>query len=117
MFSYHIVFLIALGFGLNIQSCAGTNDTNATVSSLNSTNTTTPHSASTTTIIVATTTAYIEASSATDYYSSVDSRLVNIINTWYSGLSNTQVAYYAANVTVSALNIKIQLFKYIILLL
>jgi len=110
MFSYHIVFLIALGFGLNIQSCAGQNETNTTVaistasnvtvSSLNSTNTTTPHSASTTTIIVATTTAYIEASSATDYYSSVDSRLVNIINTWYSGLSNTQVAYYAANVTL-----------------
>ena len=101
-----MVFLIACVLWLNIQSCAGTNDTNATVSSLNSTNTTTPHSASTTTIIVATTTAYIEPSVATDYYSSVDSRLVNVINTWYPGLSNTQVAHYTANVTVSALNIK-----------
>jgi len=50
--------------------------------------------------MVATTTVYIEPSSPVDYYSSVDSRLTNMINAFYPGLTNQQVAFYTANISV-----------------
>ena len=122
MLSNHFVFFIAF-LMLNIQGCLcqnGSNETNSTItsssnssyvtissssnssdvtisSSSNSSNTTV---ATTTIIMVATTTVYIEPSSPVDYYSSVDSRLTNMINAFYPGLTNQQVAFYTANISV-----------------
>ncbi len=122
MLSNHFVFFIAF-LMLNIQDCLcqnGSNETNSTISSSsnssyvtissssnsydvtissssNSSNTTV---ATTTIIMVATTTVYIEPSSPVDYYSSVDSRLTNMINAFYPGLTNQQVAFYTANISV-----------------
>jgi hypothetical protein len=106
-------FLFLIGFiMLNIESSVCTNDTNSTengnytisntTSIINNTtsiisNTTT---IITTTVIIATTTEYIEATSAEDYFANVDPRLTNVMNTFYPGLTNQQIALYTANITV-----------------
>ena len=99
-------FLFLIGFiMLNIESSVCTNDTNSTengnytISNTTSiiSNTTT---IITTTVIIATTTEYIEATSAEDYFANVDPRLTNVMNTFYPGLTNQQIALYTANITV-----------------
>lgn len=99
-------FLFLIGFiMLNIESSVCTNDTNSTengnytISNTTSiiSNTTT---IITTTVIIATTTEYIEATFAEDYFANVDPRLTNVMNTFYPGLTNQQIALYTANITV-----------------
>ena len=114
----HFIFLIGF-IMLNIESSVCTNDTNSTengnytisntTSIINNTtsiinNTTSIISNTTTiittTVIIATTTEYIEATSAEDYFANVDPRLTNVMNTFYPGLTNQQIALYTANITV-----------------
>jgi hypothetical protein len=90
---------------INIQSSVCTNDTNSTENgnyTMSNTTSTISNTTTiiTTTVIIETTTEYIEATYAEDYFANVDPRLTNVVNTFYPGLTNQQIASYTANITV-----------------
>jgi hypothetical protein len=82
-----LLFLIVF-FELNIQSFIfADNNTNNTISN-------------TTIATTHLTTEYVELTDADDYYANVDSRLTYVLNTFYPGLTNEQVAHYSGDIYV-----------------